>query len=170
MRGRSRNHDLMRKAFEELSPRLLGLATRLTGDPSDAEDHLQDLWADFERIAEGAESAWPSRPDLEELHKTLAYRLCREVRGLRRKRNRRRRLRARHQPRPVMTQDSETNLIGRIHAQRVLERARPDDAQVLRLRFFHDLPIKDVAKALGCSPEAAKKRVARAIERARERG
>jgi RNA polymerase sigma-70 factor (ECF subfamily) len=46
-----------------------------------------------------------------------------------------------------------------------LGRLRPHDQEVLRLRVFEELSLREIAIALGCSAEAAKKRVARATRR-----
>ena len=45
---------------------------------------------------------------------------------------------------------------------------KPDDQEVLRLRAYEGLTLKQISLAIGCSEEAAKKRVARALERLRK--
>ncbi len=49
-----------------------------------------------------------------------------------------------------------------------LETLRPEDQEVLRLRAYEGLSVKQVSFALGCSEEAAKKRVSRALDRLRK--
>lgn len=50
---------------------------------------------------------------------------------------------------------------------RALSTLRPVDQEVLRLRALEDLTMSEVAMALGCSVEAAKKRSVRAMRRLR---
>lgn len=45
---------------------------------------------------------------------------------------------------------------------------KPDDREILRLRAYEDLSLKQISIALGCSEEAAKKRVSRALARLRK--
>jgi RNA polymerase sigma-70 factor (ECF subfamily) len=45
---------------------------------------------------------------------------------------------------------------------------KPDDQEVLRLRAYEGLSVKQISIALGCSEEAAKKRVSRALGRLRK--
>jgi RNA polymerase sigma factor (sigma-70 family) len=48
---------------------------------------------------------------------------------------------------------------------RALHSLKQADREVLRLRAYEGLSLSEVAVALGCSPEAAKKRSARAMKR-----
>lgn len=52
--------------------------------------------------------------------------------------------------------------------RRGLETLKPDDQEVLRLRAFEGLSMKQISVAIGCSEEAAKKRVSRALNRLRK--
>jgi len=49
-----------------------------------------------------------------------------------------------------------------------LESLKPDDQEVLRLRAYEGLSVRQISFALGCSEEAAKKRVSRALGRLRK--
>jgi RNA polymerase sigma-70 factor (ECF subfamily) len=49
-----------------------------------------------------------------------------------------------------------------------LESLKPDDQEVLRLRAYEGLSLKQISLAIGCSEEAAKKRVSRALVRLRK--
>lgn len=49
-----------------------------------------------------------------------------------------------------------------------LERLKPSDQEVLRLRAYEGLSMKQISVAVGCSEEAAKKRVSRALSRLRK--
>ena len=44
---------------------------------------------------------------------------------------------------------------------------RPADREVILLRSYEDLPTTEIAAVLGCSPEAARKRLSRALRRLR---
>ena len=48
-----------------------------------------------------------------------------------------------------------------------LGRLKPNDQEVLRLRAYEGLTVPQISLVLGCSEEAAKKRVARALKRLR---
>lgn len=48
-----------------------------------------------------------------------------------------------------------------------LGRLKPEDQEVLRLRAYEHMSAPQIAVALGCTPAAAKKRVARALRRLR---
>jgi len=49
-----------------------------------------------------------------------------------------------------------------------LESLKPDEQEVLRLRAYEGLSVKQISLALGCSEDAAKKRVSRALNRLRK--
>ncbi len=49
-----------------------------------------------------------------------------------------------------------------------LKTLKPDDQEVLKLRAYEGLSIKQISLAVGCSEEAAKKRVSRALTRLRK--
>lgn len=50
---------------------------------------------------------------------------------------------------------------------RALDTLKPDDQEVLRLRAYEGLSMNQISIAVGCSEEAAKKRVSRALRRLR---
>ena len=66
--------------------------------------------------------------------------------------------------RPARGVDSE---VERIDVARALARLPIGDRQVLFMRFYLDLPVEEIAVALGVSPAAAKGRVYRACHRLR---
>jgi RNA polymerase sigma-70 factor (ECF subfamily) len=49
-----------------------------------------------------------------------------------------------------------------------LKRLKPEDQEVLRLRAYEGLTMAQISIAVGCSEEAAKKRVSRALNRLRK--
>jgi RNA polymerase sigma-70 factor (ECF subfamily) len=72
-----------------------------------------------------------------------------------------------HYPEPspevqIVRNEQDTELVA------ALESLRPDDQEVLRLRAYEGLSVKQISFALGCSEEAAKKRVSRALGRLRK--
>lgn len=62
---------------------------------------------------------------------------------------------------------AERNDIERVDLERALARLPSDDRQALFLHFYLDLPVEEVALALGISPSAAKGRIYRACHRLR---
>ena len=54
------------------------------------------------------------------------------------------------------------------HLALALASLRPDDRQILELRFFHSMPFDKVGERVGITAEAAKKRSIRALKRLRE--
>jgi RNA polymerase sigma factor (sigma-70 family) len=54
-------------------------------------------------------------------------------------------------------------------AEKVLGTLPADEADLLRLRFLEGLPVAEVARRTGCSPEAAYKRLERILKRLRAR-
>ena len=53
------------------------------------------------------------------------------------------------------------------HLMSALSQLRPEDQEVLLLRTYEDLDYSQMSVALACSPEAARKRLARALRRLR---
>ena len=67
----------------------------------------------------------------------------------------------------------EPALVRREEDQRLIDalsRLSSDDQEVLRLRAYEGLTIPQIARVLGCSEEAAKKRASRAMQRLRRLG
>jgi RNA polymerase sigma-70 factor (ECF subfamily) len=63
-------------------------------------------------------------------------------------------------PESVISADEDLRRLGR-----ALERLRPVDREVVRLRLWEELPFGDVGSIVGCSRHAAEQRYARAIAR-----
>ena len=66
-------------------------------------------------------------------------------------------------PETVVVRNAEQELL-----LEALATLRPDDQEILRLRAYERLTFPEVAVALGCSVEAAKKRSSRAMNRLRQ--
>ena len=62
----------------------------------------------------------------------------------------------------IIRNEQDTELVG------ALESLKPDDQEILRLRAYEGLSVKQVSFARGCSEEAAKKRVSRALAHLRK--
>jgi RNA polymerase sigma factor (sigma-70 family) len=94
------------------------------------------------------------------------------VRNANRSRHRTSRLSAKfmaqpHYPEPspelqIVRNEEDTELVV------ALESLKPDDQEVLRLRAYEGLSARQISLAIGCSEEAAKKRVSRALARLRK--
>ena len=68
-------------------------------------------------------------------------------------------------PEPVVIRNAELR-----HVMSALESLSPDDQEVLLLRAHEELGYSELGIALGCSSEAARKRLTRAIARLRRAG
>jgi len=61
-------------------------------------------------------------------------------------------------------QDHESSLTMR----RLVAKMKPEDRRILHLKIVEGMTLPDVADAIGCSPEAAKKRSQRALKRLKD--
>ena len=141
----------------ELGPLLhpaLRLAAGMLGDPSEAEDAVQEsallAWR-------RAETRWPES-ELRPWFLAIVANRCRE----RRRGRWARVLRIAEPPRtPSIDADRDTAL-----AVRAALQALPHEARLaLVLRYYLDLSYEEVSTVLGCSVEAARSRVRRAVVR-----
>ena len=134
----------------------LRLAYSMLGDRSDAEDATQ----------EAITRAWKRLPQLRDRAQlrpwffAIVANQCRNMRrtqwfGT---------LRFAEIFRPARAVDSD---VERIDVARALARLPMGDRQVLFMRFYLDLPLEEIAVALGVSPAAAKGRIYRACHRLR---
>jgi RNA polymerase sigma factor (sigma-70 family) len=139
-----------------------GLARSLAGDAHLAEELAQDVWV----------AALEKPPDTDRsVRGWLATVLRRRWRDLRRERSRREeRERVGARPEGVGAADE---LVERASIQRrlvgaVLELDEPYRSTVL-LRFFEDLPQREIARRMGTTTATVNSRLTRALERLRER-
>jgi RNA polymerase sigma factor (sigma-70 family) len=142
-------------------PLVFGTARRLTGDPALAEEVAQAVFLLLARKAPGLRrevilSGW--------LYRTTRFVAMRALAAEQRRRRR-------EQEAVTMLQHTDTPA----HWQQLspilddaLARLRDGDRQAVLLRFFEKRSFRDVGHALGLSEEAAKKRVARAIDKLRD--
>jgi RNA polymerase sigma factor (sigma-70 family) len=153
-------------AFREVVRRYINLAYSVAfrladSDPQMAEDIVQMVFADLARLAgtlpqEVALGGW--------LHRRTCHVAASTLRGERRRRNRERQA-------ADMSADSD-------HTEPIYERMAPllDDAinqlsakdrTAIVLRFFENRDLRSIGAVLGSNEDAARKRVARALEKLR---
>lgn len=132
----------------------LRLAFSMLGDRSDAEDAAQ----------EAITRAWKRLPQLHDRARLRPWFLaivanqCRNVRRTRWFTT----ARIAEIFRPARSTDAP---VERIDLERALARLPIGDRQVLFMHFYLDLPVEEIAIALGISPAAAKGRIYRACHR-----
>ncbi|HUF38479.1 MAG TPA: sigma-70 family RNA polymerase sigma factor [Anaerolineales bacterium] len=139
------------------------LAYLITGDPEDSDDVAQETFIRAHRFFKRYDSTRALRPWLLSIAANLA-------------RNRRRSIgryyaalqrvfrRSELDPQPGV----ETRAAARIESSRLWEAIRrlsQDDQNVIYLRYFLELPVKDAADALDIAPGTVKSRLSRALER-----
>lgn len=151
--------------FDRLHPRLYGLARRLSSDPEEAKDLVQEA---FLRAARRPGSL-PNEDDRAEAWLVrVVVNLCRD---------RYRRLAVRHRPeiRHNLTQNQpaspESQAVARTSVQTALAALRPRRRAVIVLRELEGLPVAEVAKLLGMNPgtvrwhhSAGRKELARLLQ------
>jgi RNA polymerase sigma-70 factor (ECF subfamily) len=162
-RSRSLHEDALtgdEEAFEALIGPLVEPAIRLAysmlGDRMEAEDATQEAITRAWRKLGQLRSGMPMRP----WFLAIVVNQCRNVRRTRWFRFVRTNATLqphRHSEPPVETMD----------LKRAISRLPDRDRQALFLHFYLDLPIEEVAVALGISPAAAKGRIYRACHRLR---
>jgi RNA polymerase sigma factor (sigma-70 family) len=138
-------------------PLVFGTARRITRNPALAEEVAQTVFILLARKAAGFASGvilsgW--------LFRTTRFVAARALRAENRRRKR-------EEEALIMQQHTESNpLWTRVepHLDQALSRLSEPDRNALLLRFFEQRSFREVALALGIHEEAAKKRVARAIE------
>jgi len=141
------------------------LAYLFLGDPDDAEDIAQETFIRAYRAFERFDSSRPLRPWLLQITANLA-------------RNHRRSLgrfwtalQRKLQKDPTTDPDLESRAGNRIQAERLWQagrQLRPEDQEIIYLRYFLDLPVSDAAEAAGIATGTVKSRTSRALKRLRE--
>ena len=146
-------------AFEALIGPLVEPAMRLAysmlGDRGDAEDATQEAVARAWRKLSQLRAGMPVRP----WFLAIVGNQCRNVR-------RTRWFRLVRVPAVFAGAAAEPD-VERLDLERALAGLPARDRQALFLRFYLDLPVEEVAVALGVSPAAAKARIYRACHRLR---
>jgi RNA polymerase sigma factor (sigma-70 family) len=156
------------EAFRTLVERYAGMvyhaALRQTGNPCAAEEAAQLV---FIALARKADSI-PRHATLNGwLFRATRFAVLNQARG---KANRERREQEALAMQPTIAPNEVDSIWERImpHLDDALDRLSAADRELVMIRFFGNKSYRDVANALGVTEEAARKRLARAIERLRE--
>lgn len=152
------------EAFDQIVSRLLspalGVARQLVGCHATAEDAVQEA---FLRVVRNRAQYRPCRPFTPWFY-TILRNVCVDMLRRRARQDEAIRDLARQTPEFVEPGVSDVS-----DALEWLRRLPCGERDVLVLRIGHDLPLRDVAAALGISEEAAKKRAQRGLRRLRAR-
>ena len=156
------SESAFRTLVERHLPLVLGTARRLTSDSALAEDVAQTVFILLARKANGFGSGiilsgW--------LYRTTKFVAARALSSEQRRRRREEEAATMHRD------EIESDPIWhRVTPQLddALQKLGETDRNALLLRFFNQQPMREVGVALGINEEAAKKRVARALEKLRE--
>ena len=151
------------EAYEELRPRLFGIAYRMLGTRAEAEDAVQEAWLRLER-ARGVDS-------LEAFLTTTVTRIC--IDHLRSARVRRERYVGPWLPEPLLTsepdaeQQVEQAETLSLAVLRVLDRLEPLERAVFLLREVFAYPYEEVARVVGRREDHCRQIALRARQRVR---
>ena len=135
------------RLVREQGPALYGIAWRILGQAQDAEDVVQEVFAEAHRQSNGAGVVcWPA------LLRRMAT--CRALDALRRRRV----MLPLDAAPPALAQDDPaviaTCLELEARLRKVLAELAPREAEVICLRYFEDLSYREIAETLGISPTA----------------
>lgn len=156
--------------FEGHRPHLFGVAYRLTGSRSDAEDAVQEAWLRLARLTD------ENRAEIRDLRGWLITAVGRlGLDRLRSAANRRERYVGPWLPEPLVTyvDDNTPDPLAavvrdegvRMAAVLVLERLTPDQRVAFVLHDAFDVPFAEIAAVLGCSTDAARQHASRGSQR-----
>ncbi|HNS22713.1 MAG TPA: sigma-70 family RNA polymerase sigma factor [Sedimentisphaerales bacterium] len=157
------------RLYRDLLPEVRALLAARGASAQDADDLAQEVLTKL---------AWSKKPS--DLKRYLATAAANALSDHRRRRTRERRLLQRlledagradeaRRCRPGESGDDDGSRGDGGQVGKMLRALAPDDARLLRLRFWEGLPMAEVARRMGYSREAAYKRVERILERLRER-
>ncbi len=148
-----------REAFaalvDEYRQTMYATAMAVAKNEDDALDAIQDtiliLWEKLDRLRDpGAFRTWMTR--------VLVNRCCEQLRD-----------RRRTVPQEFVEETGESpDLDVSLDVGRALERLGKDDRLVLQLFYFEDMPVREIASALGLSPQAVRMRLSRGRKRFKE--
>jgi RNA polymerase sigma-70 factor (ECF subfamily) len=146
----------------------LGVARELLRDAALAEDAVQDA---FLRVVRRRKQYQPGRSFASWfftiLRNTCTDRLRRQAREARSLRNLAEQSPTHANPEPPGA--TRETLAAARTARAMIDELPADERAVLTLRLVHEMPLRNVADALGVSYEAVKKRAQRGLRRLRER-
>lgn len=155
----SRDERWFEDLFDRYHPHVLAYARRRL--PSDAEDVAVDVFA----------AAWTERDRMPDAPLPWLYR-CARNRVLTRQRSRNRQLRltlklTRLSPSALSPQAAESGDADE-WTRRLFDVLPDAEIEILKLAIWEELPLTEIAYVLGCSPGAARTRLYRARNHARE--
>lgn len=157
----SETRDLRLRDFETERKRLLRLGYRMLGSVSEAEDVVQDAWLHWEKVEDAVDSpaAYLTR---------IVARLC--VDRLRSARARRETYVGPWLPEPLMGSVDAEEVADDVTVTLMvaMERLSPLERAAFLLHDVFDVPLADVARALGRAPAAVRQLAARARKNVRE--
>jgi RNA polymerase sigma factor (sigma-70 family) len=162
------HRDGSESAFADLVRRHLtwvyGLARRRLGDAHLAEDVAQAVFVLLHRkspqfAADRAMTSW--------LYKTACYASDSAARAERRRKGRETKAAMSHPEATQLAETPEWQELAPMLDQLIGQLPRADREAIL-LRYYRDLSFADVAEQIGSTPDAARKRVERAIEKLRQ--
>jgi RNA polymerase sigma-70 factor (ECF subfamily) len=142
------DESALREIYRELAPAVLGLATRVLGDTTLAEDVMQDV---FVRLWEQPERFDPARGRLRSFLLTMTH--SRSVERLRAEDSQRRRMHAAATQPAAEPPGDPTDALAQQDANRAVRRVLatlPRDQRVaIEMAYFGGLSYRDVAVAVG---------------------
>src|SRR5262245_464374 len=156
----SGSETAFRSLVEHHLPLVLGTARRITGENALAEEIAQTV---FILLARRARSLGPRTVVPGWLYRTTCFVAARALRGEQRRKRR-------EQEAVAMQIENHSHPSPDFLAQHLdtaLQRLNRIDRDALLLRYCEQLPLRNVGANLGLSEDAAKKRVARALEKLR---
>jgi len=150
--------DVFEQLVERYWARGFAVATRHLKDRHAAEDALQEAFMRLLRSAERYDSAQPFATWFHVILRNTCLDMLRQRQSACRLSNR--------EPETSPSQPAEVNKDREVEV--LLGRLSSADRDVLMLRIVHNMPFSEIAPALGCSEEAARKRAQRALRRLRK--
>ena len=158
---RRRDPDALRLVYADLGPVVLGYLNNALGDRGAAEDVHQQVFLEV----------WQSAPGYDVRRASLITWIMTIARSRAIDEMRRRRPEPRDPAASAETEDAEDSvdeLIERWRVAYLLSRLRPDEALLLRLRFYEGLSQSEIAERSGIALGTVKMRMVAALDRLRE--
>lgn len=159
--ARNRDEDAFRELVRRHLRMVFATARRLLNDSHQAEEIAQTV---FQLLAEKAATIDDDQPLAGWLYHTTRHHALHRVRSEGRRRQREQIAAAMNAPTDSTAPDPD--LVNEL--ENAFAELENDERNALVLRFFEDRQLRDVGRELGVSEEAARKRVARALDRLRE--
>jgi|SRR5690349_11316480 len=146
------------RLLRELQGSLLGFARGLAGDDEQARDIVQDVFVDAWRAARGGAPPFTATGDTDGMRRWLFHAAYVRAAGVHRR------------GRIIRWESLDANPLDEAshpREARALESLEPEDAACVLLTVVQGFTAQEIARVVGVTPEAAKKRVTRAKQRLR---